>query len=149
MRNLLQIIASLLKTLTMKKLSFIVFTICILFASCSNDENSQEEDSKKLEKMYNEIIVASLANSEPCTNPEEWNIAGIGSKACGGYAGYIVYSKKINNDEFLAKVKKYTDVQSDYNKKWGVFSDCSMAIQPTGVECVDGKAKLNYSPEAY
>lgn len=149
MRNLLQIIASLLKTLTMKKLSFLVFTICLIFASCSNDENSQEEDSKKLEKMYNEIIVASLANSEPCTNPEEWNIAGIGSKACGGYAGYIVYSKKINNDEFLAKVKKYTDAQSDYNKKWGVFSDCSMAIQPTGVECVDGKAKLNYSPEAY
>lgn len=149
MRNLLQIIASLLKTLTMKKLSFLVFTICLIFASCSNDENSQEEDSKKLEKMYNEIIVASLADSEPCTNPEEWNIAGIGSKACGGYTGYIVYSKKINSDEFLAKVKKYRDAQSDYNKKWGVFSDCSMAIQPTGVECVDGKAKLNYSPEAY
>lgn len=125
----------------MKKLSFIVFAICLIFASCSNDENSQEEDSKKLEKMYNEIIVASLANSEPCTNPAEWNIAGIGSKACGGYAGYIVYSKKINSEEFLAKVKKYTDAQSDYNKKRGVFSDCSLTAEPTGVECVDGKPK--------
>ena len=133
----------------MKKLSFIVFAICLIFASCSNDENSQEEDSKKLEKMYNEIIVASLANSEPCTNPAEWNFAGIGSKACGGYTGYIVYSKKINSDEFLAKVKKYTDAQSVYNKKWGVGSDCSIAIEPTGVECVDGKAKLGYSTWAY
>lgn len=133
----------------MKKLSFIVFTICLIFASCSNDENSQEEDSKKLEKMYNEIIVASLANSEPCTNPAEWAIAGIGSKACGGYAGYIVYSKKINSDEFLAKVKKYTDAQSVYNKKWGVGSDCSLAIEPTGVECVDGKPTLTYSHLIY
>lgn len=129
----------------MKKLSFIVFTICLIFASCSNDENSQEEDSKKLEKMYNEIIVASLANSQNCTNPEEWNIAGIGSKACGGYSGYIVYSKKINSDEFLAKVKKYTNAQNGYNKKWGIGSDCSMVIEPTGVECIDGKAKLSYS----
>lgn len=133
----------------MKKISFIVFAICLIFASCSNDENSQEEDSEKLEKMYDNIIVASLANSQTCTNPEEWNFAPIGSKACGGYAGYIVYSKKINSDEFLAKVKKYTDAQSVYNKKWGVGSDCSLAIEPTGVECVDGKPKLIYFSEAY
>ncbi|MEP7093297.1 MAG: hypothetical protein ABI793_04500 [Flavobacterium sp.] len=133
----------------MKKLSFIAFAICLIFASCSNDENSQEEDSEKLEKMYNEIIVASLANSQTCTNPEEWNFAAIGSKACGGDLGYIVYSKKINSDEFLAKVKKYTDAQSDYNKKWKIYSICDMILYPSGIKCVDGKAKLSYSPGAY
>lgn len=128
----------------MKKLSFIVFVVCLLF-SCSNDENSKEEDSQKLEKMYNEIIAVSLANSEPCTNSEEWDFAPIGSKACGGHAGYIVYSKKINTSEFLAKVKKYTDAQSAFNKEWGIISDCSMIIKPTGIQCSDEKPVLSYS----
>lgn len=129
----------------MKKLSFIVFVVSLLFLSCSNDENSQEEDSKKLEKMYNEIISASLANSEPCTNSEEWDFAPIGSKACGGHAEYIVYSKKMNTNEFLSKIEKYTDSQNAFNKKWGIISDCSIAIKPTGVQCSNGKPVLSYS----
>jgi hypothetical protein len=134
----------------MKKLSFIVFVVCFLFSSCSNDENSQEEDSKKLETMYHDIVTFSLSNSQPCTNSQEWDFAPIGSKACGGYAGYIVYSKKINSAEFLDKVKKYTDAQISFNNKWGVGSDCSIAIEPKGVECVDGKPKLIYqNPTAF
>ncbi|EJL60157.1 hypothetical protein [Flavobacterium sp. CF136] len=130
----------------MKNLSFIVFAICLIFASCSNDENSQEEDSK----MYDDIIEASLANSQTCTNPEEWNITGIGAKGCGGYAGYIVYSKKINSDEFLAKVKKYTDAQkSHYDKESGIGYECSTAKEPTGIECIDGKPTLTYFTGAY
>ena len=128
----------------MKKLSFIVFVFCLLFSSCSNDENSQEEDSEKLEKMYNEIITAS-SNSEPCKNSQEWDFAPIGSKACGGHAGYIVYLKKINTDEFFSKIKKYTDAQSDFNKKWGIISDCSIPTMPIGVQCSEGKPVLSYS----
>ena len=134
----------------MKKLSFIVFVFCSLFSSCSNDENSQEEDSKKLETMYNDIVTFSLSDSQPCTNSQEWDFAPIGSKACGGNTGYIVYSKKINSAEFLDKVKKYTDAQSSFNKKWGVISDCSIAIRPTGIGCIDGKPKLIYqNPAAF
>lgn len=129
----------------MKKLSFIVFVFCLIFSSCSNDENSQEEDSEKLEKMHNEIISASLANSEPCTNSQEWDFAPIGSKGCGGPTGYIVYSKKINTDDFFSKIKKYTDAQSDFNKKWGIISDCSIPTMPAGVQCSDGKPVLSYS----
>lgn len=129
----------------MKKLSFIVFVFCLIFSSCSNDESSQKEDSEKLDKMYNEIIAASLANSEPCTNPQEWDFTPIGSKACGGHAGYIVYSKKINTDEFFSKIKKYTDSQSDFNKKWEIISDCSIPTIPKGVQCSEGKPVLSYS----
>jgi hypothetical protein len=90
----------------MKKLSFIVFVVCLLISSCSNDENSQEEDSQKLEKMRKEIIIISLSQSQPCTNPEEWDFAPMGSKACGGYVEYIVYSTKINEEQFFSKNKK-------------------------------------------
>ncbi|MGO4771939.1 hypothetical protein ACEN2I_09760 [Flavobacterium sp. W22_SRS_FK3] len=133
----------------MKKLSFIVFVFCLLLSSCSSDESSQEEETKNLEKMYNEIITLSLSNSEPCTNPKEWFIASIGSKPCGGDGAYILYSKKTNINTFFAKVKKYTEAQNTYNKKWGIGSDCSITVKPTGVECIDGKPKLSYSNQIY
>ena len=129
----------------MKKLSFIVFVFCLLFSSCSNDESSQDEDTRKLDKMYNEIIAASLANSEPCTNPQEWDFVASGAKPCGGYAVYIVYSKKINVEKFLEKIKKHSDAQNDYNKKWGIVSDCALAVIPSGIECSEGKPVLSYS----
>lgn len=128
----------------MKKLSFIVFVVCLLF-SCSNDESSQEEDAQRLDKMYTEIITASLANSEPCTSPQEWDFVASGAKPCGGYAAYIVYSKKINVEKFLEKIKKHSDAQNDYNKKWGVVSDCAMEVKPTGIKCSEGKPVLSYA----
>lgn len=128
----------------MKKLSIIVFIVCFVNASCSSEEEIQKEDTQKLEAMYNEIVSLSLSNSQPCTNSQEWDFAPIGSKACGGHAGYIVYSKKIDIDAFLAKIKEYTETQSNYNKKWGIISDCSITIRPAGVECLDGKPRLSY-----
>lgn len=128
----------------MKKLSFIVSVVCLLFSSCSNDENSQEEAAQKLDKMYNEIIAISLANSQPCTNPQEWDFVASGAKACGGYSVYIVYSKKINIEKFLEKIKNFTDAQNDYNKKWGIVSDCAMAVNPTGIKCSEGKPVLSF-----
>ncbi|CAD0009449.1 hypothetical protein [Flavobacterium salmonis] len=55
----------------MKKLSFIAFIIFFITVSCSNDEESQNEDSQKLEVMHNEIVALSLSTSQACTNPEE------------------------------------------------------------------------------
>lgn len=130
----------------MKKLSIVLFTICLLFASCSNDEEtSKKEDSEKLEKLYDEIIALSLSNTETCTNSDEWLFTAIGSKACGGDAAYIVYSKKTNTTEFLSKVKQYTDAQIKFNEKWSIGSDCSITVMPTGVTCLEGKATLSYN----
>lgn len=129
----------------MKKLSCIVFVVCLLFSSCSNDENSREEATQKLDKMYDEIVTASLAKSEPCTNPQEWSYVATGAKPCGGYATYVVYSKKIDVEKFLDKIEKYTDAQKDYNKKWGPVSDCAILVEPTGIKCSEGKPVLSYS----
>lgn len=128
----------------MKKLSFIVFVVCLLF-SCSNDENSQEEDSQKLEKMYNEIIAVSLANSEPCTNRENWSFTALSASNCDKHPPFIVYSKKINKENFLAKVKKYQDAKSAYDGKWGPVTMCLATAVPTGVDCVDEKPILTYN----
>ena len=92
----------------MKKLSFILFSICLIFASCSSDnEESAEETSKRLDKMYNEIIELSLINSQTCTNPEEWGFELLSSSGCGTNRGYILYSKKADKAKLDAKIKEY------------------------------------------
>jgi hypothetical protein len=137
----------------MKKLSFIVFVLCLLFASCSNNNNdddaSMEEESQKLERMYNEIIKLSLVNSQTCTNSQEWSITAVNLSACGADAGFIAYSKKINTAQFLDKVKKYQDAKIAFDTKWKIASTCDIRVAPTGVECVDGKPKLTYNHVIY
>lgn len=123
----------------MKKLSFVLFAIFLAFASCNNEDDPKENDAKKLEKMHQEIIKASLVNSETCTDSNNWEITALGSKACGGVASYIIYSKKINKEAFLAKVKAYTEAQTAFDKKWNIMSTCDIIKPPSGVQCVDGK----------
>lgn len=130
----------------MKNIKYLFIVISILFFSCnSDDSNSQEEESQNLNKMYEEIISASMVNSTPCTNSAEWSFTAIGSKACGGPTGYIAYSLKINTSEFLKKVENYTNTQEAYNKKWNVVSTCEMMMPPTAVDCVNGKPILIYT----
>ncbi|MBF4463839.1 hypothetical protein [Flavobacterium sp. LC2016-12] len=129
----------------MKKLTFIICTICLVFVSCSNDDSAdRERDYQNLGKMYREILSLSKINSELCTDSDQWDFTAIGSKACGGSAGYIAYSKKIDKTEFLAKVKTYTDAEAAFNTKWNVVSTCDVVSPPTSIECIDGKPKLSY-----
>ena len=129
----------------MKKLSFIVFVIFFITVSCSNDEESQNEDSQKLEVMHNEIIALSLSTSQACTNPEEWDFTRISASPCGGVNAYVIYSKKIDKTKFLAKVNEYLKAQTAYNEKWKIIGTCDLLMPPSGIECAEGKPKFVYS----
>lgn len=114
----------------------------LFLVSCTK-ENTQEEDQKKLTAMYVEL--QQLSESVACTNAEEWEFTGIGSKACGGVTSYIAYSSKIDTVNFLSKAEKYTSAMADFNKKWGIVSDCALVLPPNEVTCENGNPKLIYN----
>ncbi|KFF05907.1 hypothetical protein [Flavobacterium reichenbachii] len=128
----------------MKKLSFILLAICFAFASCSNDnESTMEEDSARLDKMYDDIVAYTQINSTPCSNPEEWGFIQSQNNSCGGNAGYIAYSKKIDLSILQKKIENYGKAKNSFYIKWGILNDvCQWKAPPTNVECVDGKPKL-------
>ena len=101
---------------------------------------SREQGQAYLIAQYADI--ESISTSTPCTDASKWEIIPIGSKACGGPTGFMAYQPSEHGAGFLKKVADYTNAQATFNKKWGVFSDCSLAIKPTKVECVEGKVKL-------
>lgn len=129
----------------MKVLSYLTF-VCLLplFFSCESegyDEKGAEE--KRLVGLYAEI--EALSKQEACEDASQWEYTAIGSKPCGGPSGYIAYSTQIDTEYFLSRVALYTTLHEEFNKKWGINSDCAVEPVPIGVECVDGEARLIYT----
>lgn len=131
----------------MKKilLNFVILiAVCMLtLTGCKDDlTTSKEQDEQKLRALYQEI--ETLAGQFTCENANEWTFVSLGAKGCGGSIGYIAYSTKINENDFLKKVNAYTDQQKVYNIKWNIMSDCLLVAEPKGVECNNGKPKFVY-----
>lgn len=131
----------------MKHVLQIFFVLLITsFTSCTEEHSlTQEQEAKYLEELLSEI--ETLASSVECENPEEWTFASIGNKPCGGPSGFIAYSLHIDKEAFLQKVEEHKVAQEAFNKKWGLFSDCSIPPTPKGVICENGKAILVFGDE--
>jgi len=130
----------------MKKILFfiipVMFVISLIVACTDRNEPKPNDDQAELEKLYSEI--EKLASQYTCENAGDWKFTAIGSKACGGASAYIAYSVKIDESSFLKKVNQFTQMQADYNKKWGAYSDCALVAQPKSVICDNGKPKFTY-----
>lgn len=126
----------------MKKIIPLLSVFLVLF-SCSNDSAlTISEERQILDELKLEI--ESLATSVPCTENSECDFVGFGSKPCGGYWGYIAYNTAIDTSTFLQKVKQHNEMEEKHNKKWGLFSDCSLPPMPTTATCIDGKCTAIY-----
>ncbi len=127
----------------MKISIFIALLLSMSIISCgSDDELSQEQEAQNLSEMFSEI--ENLTISIDCENSSEWTFTSYGSKACGGPVGFIAYSLNIDVDLFQRLIEKHREKQQEFNKKWGIISDCSIPAQPTGVICEDGNPVLQY-----
>lgn len=138
---------------------FLIIAISVLtFASCSSkkgiieeetlpkdialkpDNNfTQEDDQRQMKNLIQEID--SLIGAEPCTDVANWKFTAIGAKACGGPSSYIAYPVQLE-DEILPKVTQFTSMQSTFNTKYGMMSDCAIVLPPAEITCENGKAVL-------
>ncbi len=100
---------------------------------------SQQLDKELMTAKIKEID--SLIATVSCSDPEDWTFAAIGSKPCGGPSSYIAYPKK-DEDQILLKIQQFTALQSAFNKKYRLMSDCMMVQPPAGIKCEEGKAVL-------
>ena len=138
---------------------YLIIAISVLtFASCSSkkaiveeetlpkdialkpDNNfSQEDDQRLMKNLIQEID--SLIGTEPCTDVANWKFTAIGAKACGGPSSYIAYPVQLE-DKILPKVTQFTSMQSTFNTKYGMMSDCAIVLPPSEIKCENGKAVL-------
>lgn len=119
---------------------FILVSICLLFFSTQCDEDRfpiQEDEQQELATLKSEI--ESLASSSVCNESTECKFIGLGSKPCGGPWSYLVYSTTIDIENIKSLVETYNNKETAFNTKWGIASDCSIAIPPTSIECKNNK----------
>ncbi|HAH37089.1 MAG TPA: hypothetical protein DEQ87_17915 [Algoriphagus sp.] len=121
---------------------FVILSVLILSSCQLFESENRVYTLEELELLYAEI--KQTAESETCNNSNDWGYVALGSKPCGGPWEYIAYSKKINVDDFLKKVKQYNHLQAEDNKKNNRFSDCMFVGEPKGVRCENGKPILIY-----
>lgn len=118
--------------------------VLLLFLSaCFAFEGEQKVDlATEMALLRQEID--ELAQSKTCVDAEEWSFVALGSKPCGGPWEYIAYPKSINVPEFLAKVKRYNELQEQDNIQNNRFSDCMYVSPPSSVICENGKPIFVY-----
>ena len=100
---------------------------------------TKEHEQFQMKELIAEID--SLVGTEPCTDAANWKFTAIGAKPCGGPSSYIAYPTKLE-ENIVPKVAQFTAMQSAFNTKYGLMSDCMMVMPPTGIKCEKGKATL-------
>lgn len=104
-----------------------------------HNNSTQEDDRLKMQKLIAEID--SLIATETCSDPTEWKFTAIGAKPCGGASSYIAYPKTLES-EVVPKITSFTTMQSVFNTKYGLMSDCAVVPEPTSIRCENGRAAL-------
>jgi len=125
-------------------MKFLLIFLTFLAIDCSNKDiiTDQNLEKKTLEKLAAEI--KSMADESICSDQFTCDFIGFGSKPCGGYWEYLVFSSSIETKGFLTKVKKYNDLEKKFNAKYDIGSDCMFATPPVKVICANGKCKAVY-----
>ncbi len=137
---------------------FIISLLLLMLASCKTNKSvkepetlpkdialkpennySQQLEGEKMSQLIKEID--SIIAAEQCTDVREWRSTPVGSKACGGPASYLAYPIKLE-DKILPKIALFTSLQSDFNRKYGMMSDCAIVPPPAGIKCENGNAIL-------
>ena len=126
-------------------MKFLFLIIPLFLFSCSDTQDlaAQEMEKKAIDKLKSEIVL--MAESSVCSEHGECNFLGLGSKPCGGYWQYLMYSSSIDTAKLLAKAKDCNRLEKEFNQKWDIMSDCSFVVPPDYVICEDGKCKAVYS----
>lgn len=131
----------------MKSRFFIVFiftlSLFLMAFQCEDDSKpTMEEEQEAL--IASEKIIEDLAATAICNESAECKFIALGSKPCGGPWSYLIYSTSIDVNKLESLVEDYNKNEAAFNLKWGVISDCSFLLPPTGVICENNKCVAVY-----
>lgn len=119
------------------KFFFSLLAFLVIYCDDSGNITPQEADKAAIDNL--KVEIKSLADASVCSEEFTCYSVGIGSKPCGGFWEYIVYSDSIDVVSFLAKIETLNELEKAYNEKYGIISDCSVAMPPSSMDCIDGK----------
>ena len=124
------------------KTLFALFFLLVFNCGGSQEVITQEHDEKMLMELREEIY--EMVEQATCSGESECKYIGFGSKPCGGFWEYLVYSNSVDEEALKLKVEHYNQLEKKYNIKWKVVSDCTVVNPPKELVCENGKCKAVY-----
>lgn len=117
------------------KIILIYLCLFLLSTQCEDDipPDTQENEQQELAALKAEI--ENLASVSICSDTFECKFIGFGSKPCGGYWSYLVYTTSIDTEQLESMVEAYNRKEALYNADWNIVSDCAIANPPSSVTC--------------
>jgi hypothetical protein len=120
--------------------------VCVVLATagCLDDRN-EARDRQRLESMR--VSIEDMVGEATCTDSADCMFIGFGSKPCGGFWSYLIYSASTVDTLMLhERVAEYNVFEDRLNELYGWMSDCSVPPVPA-VTCRDGRCVDLRSPE--
>ena len=99
-------------------------------------EKSRNQYIKELE-LERQSIKEYIA-SFPCDATIGCDYIGFGSKPCGAFWEYLVFSNAVDIAYLTTRVNNYNSLENEYNGEFSIVSDCMVVNPPANVGCVDG-----------
>lgn len=98
------------------------------------------DGAQELARMRQEI--ATLIGPAKCVNLVHCRVAALGMNACGGPAGYVVYSWLSTDKGVLeTRIAEYNFLQEDLQKSEQATGACVIPPEPVAA-CVNGRCVL-------
>lgn len=99
-------------------------------------EKSRTEYIEELQQKKQDIkdYIASF----PCDETIGCNYIGFGSKPCGGFWEYLVFSNAVDLEYLTTSVNNYNQLENAYNSEFSIVSDCAAVNPPANIGCVNG-----------
>jgi hypothetical protein len=124
------------------KISFIISLIIsqIIFLaafSCSDDDEPISCTDRETFLNEQRDQIRAFAETSICSDDFECRYIAFGVKACGGPAGYLIYTTSIDTLELTNWVNNFNIQQEMYNQECGGVSTCNVPQPPIGFDCVD------------
>lgn len=113
--------------------------ICLSFLFCTCSKATQSEvrfllDMQK-QSIYNYVAQFSCNGDSQCAYMP------LGVKPCGGPWEYLIYPATVNLETLEEMVQQYNEDETNYNKIFGIFSDCSFVSAPDTIYCFEGACR--------
>lgn len=121
----------------MKNIFFYLPILFFLFSCSTEGPTTQEEYELKMKSLHQEI--ENLVNTGICDETTVCDYLPLGEKACGGPHSYVIFSSDIDVENLKQMVDEYTQLEKEYNDKFGIPSDCAYVSPPQNIGCVDSK----------
>ncbi|WP_026914801.1 hypothetical protein [Christiangramia portivictoriae] len=112
------------------------FLLAIWLLSCSvSKPESQQDYQQELHEQLQKI--EALVGESHCDDSEDCDYLALGAKPCGGPQAYVIFSNDIDRQPLQRLVEDYTNLEKEYNEKFGITSDCALVSPPQNIGCVN------------